>query len=263
MDNQIPTISSLNNHVELITISGRKGVGKDTTALWLKQKYEANGAVVHILSLASSLKEATALIFGWDVKKMDGLTAEDRQWREQIDQFWSSMLPSFPNITPRSMLQIFGTDLVRKKIDDRIWVFSTLKKMISLNAIAKAQNPNQRVVFIVPDARFLNESQTFRQYFPKICCLYIKSNRNSLDENCVRHIGSWVAQQDKPLDDPKLLDLIREVLLTVFHGEHISELEPLFYVFFRRELEVMILENNYSDINQYHGYLSTQCAHLL
>ena len=49
-------------------------------------------------------------MFGWPRDKLEGLTKEDREWREQVDYWWSETL-NMPQLTPRYVMQYFATDL--------------------------------------------------------------------------------------------------------------------------------------------------------
>ena len=76
---------------------------------------------------------------------LEGDTDESRAWRELRDDFWSNETQM--EISPRLVLQLFGTDCMRDGFYDGVWV-SLLKKTI-------LDNPEQN--YVVPDVRFENE----------------------------------------------------------------------------------------------------------
>jgi hypothetical protein len=94
--------------------------------------------------------DAVAVIFGWDRDLLEGRTAESRKWREQVDQWWSTRL-SIPHLTPRWVLQNWGTDVFRKYFHDSIWIASL-----------ENQLRNSETSVVITDARFPNEHETIR-----------------------------------------------------------------------------------------------------
>ena len=129
----------------LIGLSGFIGSGKDTVAAYLKEKHS-----FVVISYASTLKDVVSILFGWDRHKLEGTTAEDRLWREQIDVWWEKKL-GIPGLTPRMMLQKIGTDLFRTYFHPDIWITIVERKIID------ALRLNNRVV--VTDCRFVNEGE--------------------------------------------------------------------------------------------------------
>ena len=98
----------------IIAICGFQGAGKDTLANILIEKY---GFVK--LSFAGSVKDVASCIFGWDREMLEGTTQESRKQREVIDEWWAKRL-NIPHLTPRWVLQNFGTDLFRNHFHPEI-----------------------------------------------------------------------------------------------------------------------------------------------
>lgn len=121
------------------------GSGKDTVADYLVEKHGFVRA-----SFAKWVKDAVAVIFGWDREMLEGRTPESREWRDQIDEWWSQELDM--EITPRGVLQQFGTEIMRNGFHQDIWVLAA-KRWI-------AQNRDKKIVFT--DTRFLNELAMLR-----------------------------------------------------------------------------------------------------
>lgn len=106
---------------KLIGLSGLAGSGKSTIGNILRE----NG--FKPLSFADSLKNSVSAIFGWDRKLLEGDTVESREFRLKIDTFWSNKLGR--PITPRYILQYFGTDICRNNISENIWLNSLERKL--------------------------------------------------------------------------------------------------------------------------------------
>ena len=83
----------------LVGFVGQIGAGKDTAADFLVNTHGFRRD-----SFASSLKDAVSMIFGWDRTLIEGRTKESREWRDQVDPWWSSRL-KMPGLTPRFILQ--------------------------------------------------------------------------------------------------------------------------------------------------------------
>ena len=102
------------------------------------------------VSFADKLKDGVATIFGWNRAMLEGDTDESRQWREQPDDFWTQ--ETGRNITPRIVLQEFGTECMRDGFDDSIWVSLLKKQMLD--------SPGD---YVIPDVRFRNEQDMIRE----------------------------------------------------------------------------------------------------
>lgn len=129
----------------IVAINGMIGTGKDTFA----QIFVNNG--FHRVSFAESLKDAVSCIFGWDRDMLEGKTKESRVIREQPDEYWSKVLER--EVTPRWVLQNFGTDVCRKFFHDNIWIFSLENKIRNMNYDK----------IIITDCRFSNELKMVRK----------------------------------------------------------------------------------------------------
>lgn len=129
----------------IIGICGFIGSGKDTVADYLVNFHEFRRE-----SFASTLKDAVAAVFGWDRTLLEGRTKEAREWREQIDPWWAARL-DMPTLTPRWVLQYWGTEVCRKAFHDDIWIASLENKL-----------RNSRDNVVISDCRFPNEIQSIR-----------------------------------------------------------------------------------------------------
>jgi|SRR5210317_887857 len=135
----------------VIGICGLIGSGKDTVAKFLIENHGYEK-----ISFADSLKDGVSTVFGWDREMLEGQTDESRQWREEPDEFWSK--ETGKKITPRLILQLFGTDCMRNGFYDGIWVSLTKKKIL--------ENPETN--YVIPDVRFSNEAQMIKDINGKV-----------------------------------------------------------------------------------------------
>lgn len=135
----------------IIGVCGFIGSGKDTVADYLQNFHEFRRE-----SFASTLKDAVAAVFGWDRTMLEGRTKEAREWREQVDPWWAERL-NMPELTPRLMLQLWGTEVCRKGFHDDIWIASLENKL---------RTSKDHVV--ISDCRFPNEIKAIKAQGGKI-----------------------------------------------------------------------------------------------
>ena len=136
----------------IIGICGLIGSGKGTVADILVEEHNYEK-----LSFADKLKDGVSSVFGWDRQMLEGDTDGSRKWREQQDDFWTK--ETGEAITPRLILQLFGTDCMRNGFYDGIWV--SLVKQQLLN--------NKDKNYVIPDVRFENEAKMIRSLGGRIC----------------------------------------------------------------------------------------------
>jgi hypothetical protein len=129
----------------IIGVCGFIGSGKDTVADYLQNFHEFRRE-----SFASTLKDAVAAVFGWDRTMLEGRTKEAREWREQVDPWWAARL-DMPTLTPRWVLQYWGTEVCRKGFHDDIWIASLENKL-----------RNSKDSVVISDCRFPNEIASIR-----------------------------------------------------------------------------------------------------
>ena len=130
----------------IIGICGLIGSGKDTIADYLQNIHQFRRE-----SFAHTLKDAVAAVFGWDRELLEGRTKESRAWREQVDPWWSARL-DMPDLTPRWVLQYWGTEVCRRAFHDNIWIASLENKL---------RKTTDDVV--ISDCRFPNEIEAIKR----------------------------------------------------------------------------------------------------
>lgn len=135
----------------IIGVCGFIGSGKDTVADYLQNFHEFRRE-----SFAATLKDAVAAVFGWDRTMLEGRTKEAREWREQVDPWWAERL-AMPTLTPRWVLQYWGTEVCRRSFHDDIWIASLENKI---------RQSKDNVV--ISDCRFPNEIEAIQRAGGKI-----------------------------------------------------------------------------------------------
>ena len=124
----------------IIGICGFIGSGKDTAANYLVGWHGFRRD-----SFAGALKDAVAHVFGWDRELLEGLTTEARAWREQVDPWWAERL-GMPHLTPRWVLQYWGTEVCRQGFHDDIWIAALenrLRQRTGHTVISDVRFPNE------------------------------------------------------------------------------------------------------------------------
>lgn len=134
----------------IIGLTGYQNSGKSTVAQYLVK--ELNFIE---LSFSSALKDIVAHLFNWDRDLLEGTTPESRLWRETKDVKWSKSFDQ--ELTPRTVLQTFGTNVIRTFKDD-FWI------RILENKIVDILNENKNANIVITDARFLNEIAFIKSY---------------------------------------------------------------------------------------------------
>lgn len=159
----------------IIGVCGLIGSGKGTVADILQNNHD----FVKI-SFADSLKDAVSVVFGWDRALLEGDTDESRAWREQVDPWWAGRL-GFADLTPRWVLQMWGTEVCREGFHKDIWIASMEKKLSD-----HSRN------YVIPDTRFPNEINMIQRMDGQVWCVkrgadpswvgrYLRTNKPPVD----------------------------------------------------------------------------------
>lgn len=135
----------------IVGFAGFIGSGKDTAA-----DYLINFHGFRRDSFANALKDAVSQIFGWDRVLLEGRTKEGREWRESVDTWWAQRL-NMPHLTPRWVLQHWGTEVCRQGFHDDIWIASLEHRLLKSNDD-----------IVISDVRFPNEIQAIKRAGGKV-----------------------------------------------------------------------------------------------
>ena len=150
----------------IIGLLGFIGSGKGTAGdILVENNFTA-------LSFAGSLKDAVSSIFGWDRALLEGDTEESRVFRETIDTFWSVKFNK--SITPRYILQYFGTEVCRENLLDGIWVDSLERKIQQYDNV------------VITDVRFKNEIS----FLKSIGAVFVQIDRRQTRPNWYGYLDS-------------------------------------------------------------------------
>ena len=203
----------------LIGIVGLIGSGKDTVAQRLVEKH---GYIKD--SFAKSLKDAVASMFNWNREMLEGDTTSSRHWRDKPDKFWSKKFGK--DITPRWVLQYFGTEVMRGQMYDAIWIDSCIGRY-------KGQNT------VISDTRFVNEITTIKAHGGIILCVKrgeLPTQKQMKDSGAHQSEWDWLASDfditidnDGTLSDlyAKVDDLIVSNTITPSPAKTSDPLQPL------------------------------------
>ena len=195
----------------IIGICGLIGSGKGTVADILVENHNFEK-----LSFADKLKDGVASVFAWDRDMLEGDTDRSRIWREKEDEFWTNEVGT--PVTPRLVLQLFGTDCMRNGFFDGIWVSLVKQKIL--------ENPDKN--WVIPDVRFPNEvkmiqsvqGQVWQVRRGELPSWFLEKRDNSIEPKDV-HASEWawidkdsafeqIIQNDGSLEE--LLEKIQKIL---------------------------------------------------
>ena len=135
---------------------GSMFAGKDTVAGIIEDGLKKIGASSHVLPFAEHLKTTAAYMF-----QLSEFHFYDQEWKSKI-------IPEY-NMTPREILQVFGTDCVRKHFGDDFWINATF---------SKADKMKEDFV-IIPDIRFQNEIDAVKAKGGKILGVRRKNSQSN------------------------------------------------------------------------------------
>jgi len=130
----------------IIGIAGFIGSGKDTIA-----DYLITFKGFRRVSYAEPLKDAIASIFAWDRDLLEGTSKYSREWRDTVDPWWAERL-GIKHLTPRWVLQQWGTEVGRRAFHDDIWIASIENKLRTIS-----DN------IVISDCRFPNELKSIKR----------------------------------------------------------------------------------------------------
>lgn len=170
----------------IVGIAGLIGSGKDTIA-----DYLVNSHGFKRESFAGTLKDAVSSVFGWDRILLEGKTPEAREWREQIDSWWATRL-NISHLTPRWILQYWGTEVCRHGFHDAIWIASLENKI---------RNTQDNIV--ISDVRFTNEATAIRNQ-GGICIRVMRGPDPEWMPHAVNYMSSASLDSKELLDKEKV-----------------------------------------------------------
>jgi hypothetical protein len=90
---------------------------------------------------------------------LEGRTKQAREWREQVDPWWAERL-GMPHLTPRWILQYWGTEVCRQGFHDDMWIASLENKLRT-----------SKDDVVISDCRFPNEIKSIKDAGGIIVCV--------------------------------------------------------------------------------------------
>ena len=149
-------------------ISGKLQSGKNLFASYLKELFEKDGQRVKTESFAQPVKDECKETFKPLVEYLQnnhGLEYNDDNWYE--------------NKTPltRMLLQIYGTDIFRNRVNKNWWV----------DKLARRIQQSEADVFLITDVRFPNEINQMKWHSGTFELIPIRINRNIERSDAVQH----------------------------------------------------------------------------
>jgi hypothetical protein len=187
---------------QIIGLVGLIGSGKNTVANFLIEDHNFKQA-----SFAGSLKDAVSAIFGWPRHLLEGDTLESREFREKVDESWQRSIGDIPliagrEVTPRLILQLMGTEVLRKNFHSDIWVLSVIKKI----------ETDANSSYVISDVRFKNEMKMLEDIGAKIVRVrrgpepeWFETARNSPVSMPLKHPQVHQSEWDWVASDPKII----------------------------------------------------------
>lgn len=150
--------------IELVCLGHHKEVGKDTLAQQLAYK---DGYIR--LAFAQKMKSIMQDLYGFNDEQLHG------NLKSVIDPRYG--------LSPREMMQRFGTEAIRRQVWDKTWTNYLLN-----NHMARLTSQGH-TKFVISDLRFQNEFNEVLAWGKKsgAHCTMIKITRPSLGENADSH----------------------------------------------------------------------------
>ena len=157
----------------VVLLSGRKGVGKDTAADLLV-RHHGFMKVAFADALRLMALDVVRTFMGYEHASMSWFTHRgakevpmwdineyqlaNPQWADDPDTRIPVVHPS--RRTPRQVMQVLGTDIVRRHVGANVWVDATIQR------IQKAQAASAATRVVISDCRFPIEHARVRDAFP-------------------------------------------------------------------------------------------------
>ena len=201
------------NPLRLILIAGHKCVGKSLAAQIISERIQAEGYETRIVALADALKSIflqLASLFNLTVE-CDGSivpVSEEHLLRRDIKE------------KLRKYLQVIGTDIMRKQINEDIWselLMKNIKKLFSDYVDSKRnvymKNISYKPLFIiVDDVRYQNEIDSLKRFCNNCVSIHLikpaghinnditYDNTNTHDSENQTLKTNFTYEVDKPLE---------------------------------------------------------------
>ena len=125
--------------IKVIGICGKKRAGKDTVGEIIQKNINHYSCIYH---MAKPLKESVKILYDLNYEQLHGFS------KDIIDDRWG--------LSPRQIMQKFGTDILRNQIDKDFFIIH-LDHFLKVKNSKNNMNHTEVDAIIVPDIRFQNE----------------------------------------------------------------------------------------------------------
>lgn len=194
----------MQDEIELVVLGHKKGVGKDTLASLMVDRL----GFVRV-SFAAKLKAICRDLFDLDRDHL-----ENHVLKEKIDERYG--------LTPRQILQKFGTEAVRNQVWDKTWTNYVFKKTIPLLC------QNKFTKFVITDCRFKNEIEgtidfSIKNQGVKIRTTFVEVTRKNDDKKLDHHpseqdLNSWQGWDFTVVNDKEPIDMYNQ-FVSKYHNK--------------------------------------------
>ncbi len=194
----------------IIGLCGSAGAGKDTVGGIIKELYPE----FELVSFADGLKKVVSALFGYPYERLLGLTPDDRTWREEKDPYWSEKLGYW--VSPRVMLQVIGTDVLRKTFHNDIWLdclFGKIDKENIKNCVITDCRFANEVDEVMARGGIVVEIERERAAHYDAALAYEKTKDESLLEGLKgvhRSEVDWIGKTDRRIENKGSVEELRE-----------------------------------------------------
>ena len=203
---------------KIVAICGLQGAGKDTAADEIIRIAESVGKKAGKMAFADRLKDMLSVLFDLPRDQLAGFTPESRIWREQELPKWSKRLGR--PITPRYLLQHFGTELLRDQFCDSIWIDCLMdsieKSDLDLIVITDCRYPNEMQALIEQGAKILEIRRNPPEWYYKVI-----NNPEYIPDGVHKSEYSWIRPLQY-LKDDYLIQIDNDGTLGDFYDKIIS-----------------------------------------
>ena len=192
----------------IIGLVGYIGSGKGTVGDILVREHG-----YYKFAFADALKDAVSQICVWPRGLLEGDSNASRAFRERVDPWWSHKFGY--EVTPRLILQKFGTEACRHGIADNIWIAALEKRIHGYEDV------------VISDCRFPNEIDFIRSAGGKI--IRVKRGDDPTPEEISKmHISETAWNTYSPdsviYNDSTMDDLKENVKLSLTYLEKSSKI---------------------------------------
>jgi hypothetical protein len=134
--------------------------GKDTAGMWIQSKWDLQRT-----AFAENLKNAVKEIYGWTDDHVYG------HLKEVVCPFWG--------VTPREVMQRFGTEACRDVLRQDIWIKSLERKVTTPQTYPGWPTASYGQGWVITDVRYPNEADAIHRWGGKVIQI-IRDNRDSI-----------------------------------------------------------------------------------